>query len=86
MEKRDEKAIEEGVKHSRCLIAIVSLADGQSEDTAYFHRKFCLKELRWALAAGVFVQPVVAAEDKGKISEMMQQVPEAASLAILHCG
>ena len=75
MPARDEKAMEEGVKNSRCVIAIVSgAAEGQSE-MAYFHREFCLKELRWAMDAEVFVQPVVAAADKKEISEMMQQVP-----------
>eukprot|EP01046_Picozoa_sp_COSAG06_P031174 COSAG06_NODE_3014_length_5960_cov_2.963146_1_plen_1145_part_00 len=76
MDKRDEAAMEEGVRNSSCVVAIVSgAAEGQSEDTAYFQRDFCLKELRWAVAAGVFVQPIVAAEDKGQISEMMQHVP-----------
>ena len=77
MAKRDEAAMEEGVKNCRCVIAIVSgPQEGKGEGTAYFKRPFCLKELRWAVDAGVFVQPIVAAEDKEKISELFATIPE----------
>jgi hypothetical protein len=76
MAKRDEAAMEEGVKSSRCVVAIVSGAPGgQSDDTAYFQREFCLKELRWAVQAKVFIQPIVAAEDKGMITEFFAAIP-----------
>lgn len=39
-------------------------------------RPFCLKELRWAVEAGVIIQPVVAAEDKGRITEFFEMIPE----------
>ena len=45
------------------------------EDNAYFRRAFCLKELRWAVEACVHIQPVVVAEDKGKISEFFEMIP-----------
>ena len=62
MASRDEAAMEEGVKNSLVLIAIVSgPMDGHADDTAYFQRRFCLKELRWATEAGVLIQPIVAA-------------------------
>ena len=65
-----------GVQHSLCVIAIVSGApDGEGEELAYFRRDFCLKELRWAVEAKVWVQPVVAAEDKGRISELFAAIP-----------
>ena len=82
MRRRDEAAMEEGVKHSRCVIAIVSgpskdpqNPDGNPEDNAYFKRPFCLKELRWAVEAGIPIQPIVAAEDKAKISEFFADIP-----------
>jgi serine/threonine protein kinase/GTPase SAR1 family protein len=76
MARRDEQAMQEGVQSSRCVIAIVSGAvDDHSEDTAYFRRDFCLKELRWALEADVVIQPVVAAEDKGQITEFFSLIP-----------
>lgn len=73
MNRRDEAAMKEGVKHSRCVIAIVSGPPG--EESAYFRRSFCLSELRWANEAGVRVVPIVAAEDKGKITEFFVDVP-----------
>lgn len=77
MDRRDEQAMKEGVQSSRCVLAIVSgAADNSSEDTAYFRREFCLKELRWALEADVFIQPVVAAEDKRKITEFFALIPD----------
>ena len=73
MSARDEAAMEEGVKNSLCVIAIVSGPAG--DDSAYFRRKFCLSELRWAQEAGVRVVPIVAAEDKGKITEFFADIP-----------
>ena len=73
MGARDEAAMEEGVKNSQCVIAIVSGPAGQ--DTAYFRRPFCLSELRWAKDAWVPVIPIVAAEDKGKITEFFEDIP-----------
>lgn len=73
MKKRDEEAMQQAVEMSRCVIAIVSGPQGSK--IAYFQREFCLKELRWAAAAGVFVQPVVAAEDKEKITDFFQDIP-----------
>ena len=69
-EQRDVAAMEEGVKNSRCVIAIVSgPQEGKGPETAYFKRPFCLNELRWATEAGVHIQPVVAAEDKENLTE-----------------
>ena len=66
--------MKEAVENSRCVIAIISGEDPTDTD-AYFNRDFCLKELRWAKQAEKFVQPIVAAEDKDNISNMMQLVP-----------
>ncbi len=82
MHERDEQAMQEGVQSSSCVIAIVSgpsidpqNPDVPPESNAYFNREFCLKELRWAVEAGVFIQPVVAAEDKRKITEFFSIIP-----------
>ena len=74
MAKRDEAAMQEGVKNATCVIAIVSGPAG--DDSAYFRRPFCLSELRWATQAGVTVVPVVAAEDKGMITEFFADIPD----------
>eukprot|EP01045_Picozoa_sp_COSAG04_P018969 COSAG04_NODE_1798_length_5553_cov_4.452695_2_plen_1516_part_00 len=83
MKKRDEAAMEEGVRNSRCVWALISgpcvdPANPNSDpaDNAYFKRPLCLKELRWAMEAGVHIQPVVAAEDKGRITEFFADISE----------
>jgi hypothetical protein len=77
MDHKDEAAMEEGAKRSQCLVAIVC-DDGLDDDTstAYFRRKFCLKELRWAKEAGVKIQPIVRFKDKEKISALLETIPE----------
>ena len=81
MLRRDEAAMKEGVQNSRGVIAIVSgpvlsSVVGESDDDAsYFKREFCLKELRWAQEAQVFIQPVVVAEDKSKITALFNTIP-----------
>ena len=75
MKKRDERAMREGVRNSTICVAIISDGDG-ADDTAYFKRDFCLKELRWAVEAGIFVQPVIDIDDKKRIGEFMHQAPE----------
>jgi hypothetical protein len=73
MDRRDEAAMEEGVKNSNCLIAIVSGPAGH--DMAYFKRPFCLRELRWAKYAEISIVPVVSAEDKRYITEFFADIP-----------
>eukprot|EP01043_Picozoa_sp_COSAG02_P059775 COSAG02_NODE_7677_length_2898_cov_5.833869_3_plen_448_part_00 len=75
MAKRDEAAMQEGVENSQCVIAVVSDAPEGQEELAYFRREFCLKELRWATSANVWIQPVVAAEDKSKICSLFEGIP-----------
>ena len=41
----------------------------------YFDRPFCLKELRWAIASGKYVQPVIDSVDKTKIGQLMEAAP-----------
>lgn len=78
MEKLNEAAMKEATQNSKCIIAIISGTErnGDPADTAYFNRQFCVNELRWARAANVPIQPVVAAEDKGRIGEFLEQAPD----------
>lgn len=46
------------------------------EENAYFARKFCLMELRWACAAGRPIQPVVQREDKEVVGDLIAQLPQ----------
>jgi hypothetical protein len=73
MAKRDEQAMQEGVKNASCIVAIVSGPVG--DDSAYFRHPFCLSELRWANEAGVPVVPIVCAEDKDSITEFFTDIP-----------
>ena len=42
----------------KCIVAVVSGAEreGDSEDSAYFKREYCVNELRWARSTGVPIQ------------------------------
>ena len=62
MNDRSEAAMREGVERSTCVVAIITGDDARPDD-AYFARPFCVQELRWALAAGVRLQPVGARRD-----------------------
>ena len=84
MGKLNEAAMKEGVENCGCVLAIVTgpcvradPAEGEKpEDNAYFSRKYCMNELRWARQAGVPIQPVIRREDKEKIGEFLGQAPE----------
>lgn len=56
MGSMSEVAMEEGVRNSTCMIAIIS--DRPAEESHYFRRDFCLQELRWAVESNVQIQPV----------------------------
>jgi hypothetical protein len=73
MGQRGEAAMQEGVSNSKCLLAVFT--DDGGAGCAYFERPLCLQELRWALEHKVFVQPVFAAHDKGRITEMLSKLP-----------
>jgi hypothetical protein len=77
MDQLNEAAMREAAQHSRCIIAVVTGVerDGDPEDTAYFKREYCMKELRWAIQAGVPIQPVVSREDKQDIGNFVGQIP-----------
>ena len=74
MDDRSAAGMEEGVRRSQCVIAIIT--QGPDDASDYFRRPFCVNELRWALEAGVKVQPVVRVEDKGKIGDFMSVAPD----------
>ena len=83
MKDRSEAAMREGVVKAKCVIAILSgaVADPKDPsvppgDNAYFARPFCVQELRWAVEAGVRVQPVVDRQDQGNIGVLLSTAPE----------
>ncbi|XRB25609.1 hypothetical protein RI054_45g154670 [Pseudoscourfieldia marina] len=63
MDARGEAAMEEGVRNSATFVAVIS--------EEYFGRRFCLKELDWAVDAGVPVQPVVSVDLKKEIGALL---------------
>ena len=85
MDKLHEDAMQEAAENSKWIIAIVTgpyarqkrdQGKGETpEDNAYFGRELCVKEIRWARAAGVLIQPVVLGPDKGRIGELMKLAP-----------
>ena len=67
---KSEAAMKKAVTNSKFIIAVIS--DGQGEQgCAYFERPFCLKELRWAKEAGIFIQPVITNEDKNRVNAFL---------------
>ncbi len=78
MKKLNAHAMQEAAQNSKCIIAVVTGVEreGDPEDTAYFRRKYCMNELRWARKAGVTIQPVVQREDKERIGEFLDQAPD----------
>ena len=77
MDQLNEAAMKEAAQHSKCIIAVVTGVEreGDPEDAAYFKRKYCMSELRWARKAGVPIQPVILREDKDRIGEFVGQAP-----------
>jgi len=88
MAKRSEAAMKEGVKNSKCVIAIITGSfyaeqtssrasfDEHAEENAYFNRKFCIQELRWAKSFDVHIQPVMSMDDKKRVGEFLEQAPK----------
>eukprot|EP00808_Paulinella_micropora_P016925 g68561.t1 len=73
MQDMSEPAMEEGVRRSRCVIAV--LTDEGKEGEAYLDSQYCLDELRWAVAARVPVVMVVGTNNKGRIGDMLRKLP-----------
>eukprot|EP01047_Picozoa_sp_COSAG01_P050774 COSAG01_NODE_5168_length_4438_cov_4.333026_1_plen_1066_part_00 len=84
MRKLNVAAMKEAAQNSRCIIAIVTgacvrsdPAEGEHpEDNAYFKRAYCVQELRWAREACVPIQPVILADDKKRIGDLLALAPE----------
>ena len=72
---KSEAAMKKNVEGAKFVIAIISDGAGV-EGCAYFERPFCVKELRWAKAAGKYIQPVVDASDKDNIGPFMNMAPD----------
>ena len=56
------------------MIAVIT--KGPDPESDYFNRPLCLQELRWAVEAGVQIQPVINIDDKKRIGEFMAGAPE----------
>ena len=82
MGQKGTAAMREGVRNSRCVIAIITGAcvndlspNDPPEGNAYFNRPFCVSELEWAIEAGVQIQPVIQMENKSDIGIFLDQAP-----------
>jgi parallel beta-helix repeat protein len=82
MTQRSAAAMQEGVRNSKCVIAIITGAcvDNNNRNTkeienAYFSRPFCISELEWAIEAGIQIQPIIQMEDKNEIGTFLNQAP-----------
>ena len=82
MTQRSAAAMQEGVRNSECVIAIITGAcvDNNNTNTreienAYFSRPFCISELEWAIEAGIQIQPIIQMEDKDEIGTFLNQAP-----------
>ena len=73
MEDKSEAAMEEGVRGSKCVLAI--LTDDGGPGHAYFERPYCVQELQWAVDGGHFIQPICDVDDKKRIGELLSKAP-----------
>ena len=71
---KSEAAMKKNVEGAKFVIAIISDGAGV-KGNGYFERPFCLKELRWAKAAGTYIQPIVDSTDKSRIGEFLGMAP-----------
>ena len=74
MDDMGEAAMREGVENAALCLAIVT--DGAGDpNNAYFSRTYCVQELRWAVEAGVPIQPMIDIDDKKRIGEFIKGAP-----------
>ena len=71
MPEQDKDAMQNGVEKSECVIAIIT--GGDTTENRYFQRELCVKELKWAIAAGKPIVPVVTAADKSNIGTYIKE-------------
>ena len=72
MPEQDKDAMQNGVEKSECVIAIIT-GEGDTTENRYFERPLCVKELKWAIAAGKPIVPVVTAADKSNIGTYIDE-------------
>ena len=75
MDELNTAAMEEGVRNSKVVLAVISDGAGV-EGNGYLERPMCVNELRWAKDSGKLIQPVIRAEDKKRIGELMEKAPK----------
>ena len=68
----DEAAMQEGVEKSECILAIIT-GEGDKKENRYFERPLCVKELKWAIAAGKPIVPTVTVADKPNIGKYIDE-------------
>ena len=80
---KSEAGMKEGVQNALCVLALVTgpvVNNDQPTDApeinSYFKRDYCLQELRWAREFGIPIQPIIRAEDKRLIGELMDTAPD----------
>eukprot|EP00746_Dinoflagellata_sp_MGD_P036404 gnl/MRDRNA2_/MRDRNA2_187311_c0_seq1.p1 gnl/MRDRNA2_/MRDRNA2_187311_c0~~gnl/MRDRNA2_/MRDRNA2_187311_c0_seq1.p1 ORF type:complete len:682 (-),score=116.88 gnl/MRDRNA2_/MRDRNA2_187311_c0_seq1:92-2083(-) len=83
MKQRSMAAMQEGIRNCRCVIAIITGAaidlekpSADPAENAYFARSMCVQELKWAREGNIHIQPVILAEDKKKIADLVSEAPE----------
>ena len=76
-------AMEEGACNAKLFVAIVTgpcinndKPNDDPEDYSYFKRWFCVEELRWAIKAGIPIQPVIRAKDRKQKEEFLTLAPK----------
>lgn len=74
MNQLNEAAMREAAENSGCIIAVVTGADGGKN--SYFKREYCMKELRWARAKKIPIQPIIRREDKAHVGKFVAQAPK----------
>ena len=68
----------EAATKSNCILAVVTGLERPNDpvENAYFKRAYCVSELRWARQAGVPIQPIIDAADKGNIGKFLGYAPD----------
>mmetsp|Transcript_46280 Transcript_46280/g.86329 ORF Transcript_46280/g.86329 Transcript_46280/m.86329 type:complete len:518 (+) Transcript_46280:299-1852(+) len=71
----DQEAVEEGVRNSSCVIALITDGEGV-ESNAYLKSDDCLRVLRLTLQEGLLIQPVKQVDDTRSKREIMRNAPD----------
>jgi hypothetical protein len=94
-----ESASQKALVHSACFLAIVTdhnsgthlgkaslLTTTEKALQSFIHREDCMDELLWAAESGVTIQPIVLANDKGRIIDMLDDDGSVKLLDVLRAS